>query len=174
MARKVTNPYLQFCFGTWASITMIIIRFFSVISDDEEEAETLDDYITNIADEEEEDDYEEPPEVLNVEEAVDELRRIHKSYLNRVLISLRDNFQERNEDPLLETNFFPLLRLEDLISLHKDLDTELEILEICHDEIGRVFERFRDRFLVYCQVSEKSHQLLQFLVNQLETSAEIR
>lgn len=148
--------------------------FFSVISDDEEEAETLDDYITNIADEEEEDDYEEPPEVLNVEEAVDELRRIHKSYLNRVLISLRDNFQERNEDPLLETNFFPLLRLEDLISLHKDLDTELEILEICHDEIGRVFERFRDRFLVYCQVSEKSHQLLQFLVNQLETSAEIR
>ena len=148
--------------------------FFSVISDDEEEAETLDDYITNIADEEEEDDYEEPPEVLNVEEAVDELRRIHKSYLNRVLISLRDNFQERNEDPLLEANFFPLLRLEDLISLHKDLDTELEILEICHDEIGRVFERFRDRFLVYCQVSEKSHQLLQFLVNQLETSAEIR
>ena len=145
-----------------------------IISDDEEEAETLDDYITNIADEEEEDDYEEPPEVLNVEEAVDELRRIHKSYLNRVLISLRDNFQERNEDPLLETNFFPLLRLEDLISLHKDLDTELEILEICHDEIGRVFERFRDRFLVYCQVSEKSHQLLQFLVNQLETSAEIR
>ena len=145
-----------------------------IISDDEEEAETLDDYITNIADEEEEDDYEEPPEVLNVEEAVDELRRIHTSYLHRVLISLRDNFQERNEDPLLETNFFPLLRLDDLISLHKDLDTELEILEICHDEIGRVFERFRDRFLVYCQVSEKSHQLLQFLVNQLETSAEIR
>ena len=145
-----------------------------IISDDEEEAETLDDYITNIADEEEEDDYEEPPEVLNVEEAVDELRRIHTSYLHRVLISLRDNFQERNEDPLLEANFFPHLRLEDLISLHKDLDTELEILEICHDEVGRVFERFRDRFLVYCQVSEKSHQLLQFLVNQLETSAEIR
>ena len=113
-------------------------------------------------------------EVLNVEEAVDELRRIHKSYLNRVLISLRDNFQEHNEDPLLEANFFPHLRLEDLISLHKDLDTELEILEICHDEVGGVFERFRDRFLVYCQVSEKSHQLLQFLVNQLETSAEIR
>ena len=145
-----------------------------IISDDEEEAETLDDYITNIADEEEEDDYEEPPEVLNVEEAVDELRRIHKSYLNRVLISLRDNFQERNEDPLLETNFFPLLRLEDLISLHKDLDTELEILEICHDEIGRVFERFRDRFLVYCQVNEKAQPLLQFLANQMETSKEIR
>ena len=105
---------------------------------------------------------------------MDELRKIHSSYLHRVLISLRDNFQERNEDPLLENNFFPHLRLAELISLHKDLDTELEILEVCHDEVGRVFERFRDRFLVYCQVNEKAQPLLQFLVNQMETSKEIR
>ena len=105
---------------------------------------------------------------------MDELRKIHSSYLHRVLLSLRDNFQERNEDPLLENNFFPHLRLAELISLHKDLDTELEILEVCHDEVGRVFERFRDRFLVYCQVNEKAQPLLQFLVNQMETSKEIR
>ena len=143
--------------------------------DDEGEEETLYDYTTNYDDDEdEEEEYIEPSEVLNVEEAVDELRKIHSSYLHRVLISLRDNFQERNEDPLLENNFFPHLRLAELISLHKDLDTELEILEVCHDEVGRVFERFRDRFLVYCQVNEKAQPLLQFLVNQMETSKEIR
>ena len=114
------------------------------------------------------------PEVLNVEEAVDELRQRHSSYLHRVLISLRDNFQEQNEDPLLEANFFPHLRINELISLHTDLDTELQILEVCHDEVGRVFEQFRDRFLVYCQVLEKVNPLLQFLVNQMETSKEIR
>ena len=145
-----------------------------VKSEEEEEEETLYDYTTNIDDDEEEDQYMEHPEVLNVEEAVDELRQRHSSYLHRVLISLRDNFQEQNEDPLLEANFFPHLRINELISLHTDLDTELQILEVCHDEVGRVFEQFRDRFLVYCQVLEKVNPLLQFLVNQMETSKEIR
>ena len=143
------------------------------IDGDEEEEENIYEYAPHI-DEEDDDYYIDLTEVCNVEEAVDELLQRHTSYLHRVLISLRDNFQERNEDPLLAENFFPFLRLDDLIRLHTELDNELQILEVCHDEVGRVFEKFRDRFLVYCQVMEKSQSLLQFLVNQTETSKEIR
>ena len=145
-----------------------------MFSESDDEEGRIYDYSTNIEVDEDEDEYLELSEVTNVEEAVDELRQRHSSYLQRVLLNLRDNFQERNTDPLLEANFFPHLRLAELISLHTQLDGELEVLEVCHDEVGRVFETFRDKFLVYCLVVAKVMPLLHFLADQLETSDEIK
>ena len=107
-------------------------------------------------------------------EAINELSKVNKSYLNRVLKNLKNNFVDKNTNLLLERHFFPSLRIEELITLHQDIDVEFEHMKVSFVRVGTIFENFRDRFLIYCCVCAKMKTLQEFLADQIANNIDIR
>lgn len=66
------------------------------------------------------------------------------------------------------------MKLSELIELHKDFESELEIVKVSYEEIGSVFEKFRDRFLLYCDVVSKIQLMMRFLADQKENNPDVR
>lgn len=66
------------------------------------------------------------------------------------------------------------MKLSELIELHKDFESELEIVKVSYEEIGSVFEKFRDRFLLYCAVVSKIQLMMRFLADQKENNPDVR
>ena len=66
------------------------------------------------------------------------------------------------------------MKLSELIELHKDFESELEIVKVSYEEIGSVFEKFRDRFLLYCYVVSKIQLMMRFLADQKENNPDVR
>ena len=40
----------------------------------------------------------------------------------------------------------------ELLKIHNELQDEFQILKVSHEEIGNIFEKFSERFLVYCNI----------------------
>ena len=66
------------------------------------------------------------------------------------------------------------MKLSELIELHKDFESELEIVKVSYEEIGSVFEKFRERFLLYCDVVSKIQLMMRFLADQKENNPDVR
>ena len=112
--------------------------------------------------------------VGNLENAIAELVRINDNFLKNVLMKLKYDFAEKNEEPLLQEQFFPNLYLNELISLHEDLRREFQILPFCYDQIYKVFENTRDKFLVYCSYNAGAGKIIQFLKDQQTFNQSVR
>ena len=107
-------------------------------------------------------------------EAINEFAEVNKSFIKRVLQNLKTNFVEKNTNSLLHKNFFPELRINELLLLHEDIDKEFEKMKISYIQVGSIFEMFRDRFLIYCAVSSKLKTMQEFLADQMANNINIR
>ena len=93
-------------------------------------------------------------------EAINEITENNKSFIKRVLQNLKNNFVEKNTNLLLRTNFFPELKIDDLLHLHEDIAKEFDTMKLSYVEIGSIFEEFQARFLIYCSVCSKLSSML--------------
>ena len=99
----------------------------------------------------------------------------NNAYCENILENLLNNYQkEIPPTNILARVFFPQLRLQELLDLHKDLGRELEKVKVSYIEIGSVFEKFQDRFLVNCLVLSKMDNMKQFLADQRAENEDIR
>ena len=102
------------------------------------------------------------------------MAEVNKSSIKRVLQNLKTNFVEKNTNSLLRNNFFPSLKIDELLLLHEDIDKEFEAMKISYIKVGSIFETFQDRFLIYCSVSSKLKTMQEFLADQMANNIEIR
>ena len=109
-----------------------------------------------------------------LDEAINEMIEVNKSYIKRVLKNLKNNFKEKCSDSLLCENFFPTLRTDDLLLLHEDLDKEFEAMKVSHIKIGSIFENFQDKFLIYCSINSKLKTVQEFLADQMANNINTR
>ena len=84
--------------------------------------------------------------------AMKEIIEFNERFLKEVLepLTLLD---EANTNNLLERDFFPVLRLKQVVELHEKLKHKFEKLPYAYDEIGNYFADTKDEFLVYAQIS---------------------
>ena len=47
-------------------------------------------------------------------------------------------------------------------------------MKISYVKVGSIFEKFRDRFLIYCSVSSKLETMQQFLADQMANNIDIQ
>ena len=47
-------------------------------------------------------------------------------------------------------------------------------MKISYIKVGSIFEKFRDRFLIYCSVSSKLETMQQFLADQMAKNIDIQ
>ena len=102
------------------------------------------------------------------------MAEVNKSFIKRVLQNLKINFVEKNTNSLLRNNFFPSLKIDELLLLHEDIDKEFEAMKISYIKVGSIFENFQDRFLIYCSVSSKLKTMQEFPADQMANNVEIR
>eukprot|EP00092_Neocalanus_flemingeri_P013360 GFUD01014404.1.p1 GENE.GFUD01014404.1~~GFUD01014404.1.p1 ORF type:complete len:1194 (+),score=272.25 GFUD01014404.1:67-3648(+) len=110
----------------------------------------------------------------DLDEAMNEMTQVNQSFIKRVLKNLKTNFVEKNTNTLLCENFFPSLKINNLLLLHEDLDKEFETMNVSYINIGSIFENFRDKFLIYCSVSSKLKTMQEFLADQMANNIDIR
>ena len=103
-----------------------------------------------------------------------ELISNNQLFTEKVLENLLNNYEkETPKNSILAKLLFPQLRLKELVDLHKDLGRELEKVLVSYIEIGSVFARFQERFLIYCLVTSKIAQIREFLADYRENDEDI-
>ena len=119
--------------------------------------------------------HEETANVSNVREAVKELISNNQHFTEKVLENLLNNYEkETRKNCILAKLLFPQLRLQELVDLHKEFGRELEKVQVSYMEIGSVFARLQERFLVYCLVVSRMTHMKQFLADQLSNDKDIQ
>ena len=98
----------------------------------------------------------------------------HSNYLNDVLRNISQSFIKKSHNTLLQDNFFPLLDIDKLLDLHESLSKEFEVLEHNFILIGDIFERYENKFLIYCQILAKNKELLDFLCDKISFNPDIK
>ena len=75
-------------------------------------------------------------------EAINEMAEVNKSFIKRVLQNLKTNFVEKNTNSLLNKNFFPSLKIDELLLLHDDIDKEFEAMKISYIKVRSRTNKF--------------------------------
>ena len=96
---------------------------------------------------------------------IDEVVKTNKKYLDDVLIKLKNDFEDKNQDVLLQENLFPNVFLDDLIELHQELDKEFQILTVRFAEFYNIFYRLRKKMLIYCYFMEQMEKVVRFVAD---------
>ena len=113
-------------------------------------------------------------EATDLKRATNELITHNKYFIEQILENLLKNFYEKMPANILTRKLFPLMKIHQLLDLHRDLARELEVVRVSYVEIGRVFDSFQDRYLVFCSVTAKANLMRQFLVDQMVSSEQLR
>ena len=87
-----------------------------------------------------------------LDDAVKELVDFNDSFIKKVLENIKDNFASKPSTPLLKKNFFAVIMIDDLLTLHRKLKEKLEVVSYSYVEIGNVFDELKDDFLIYCKI----------------------
>ena len=113
--------------------------------------------------------------VTHLQDAISEMIQNNKNFIHKVLQNLLMNFSEKlPKSNLLAIQVFPELNLPELLSLHQDLAREFEFVQVSNIEIGSVFERFQDRYLIMCPVIARITLIKEFLADQMANNPRIR
>ena len=70
--------------------------------------------------------------------------------------------------------YFKSFRVSELIRIHKQLDEEFQLLGVSYKEIGNIFEKFKERFLIYCEVIAAGKPRQDFLSEQKDYNDSVR
>ena len=111
----------------------------------------------------------------DLQEAINELISHNKDFITDVLDNLLNNFQKKLPvGNILSQKLFPYLKIRELLDLHKDLARDLEILPVSYIEIGKIFVKFQDRWLVFCSVTALNEVMREFLADQMANNEKLR
>ena len=113
--------------------------------------------------------------VTHLQDAISEMIQNNITFICKVLQNLMLNFSEKlPKNNMLAIQVFPELNLPELLNLHKDLEREFAIVSVSNIEIGSVFERFQDRYLIMCPVVARVTLIKEFLADQMANNSRIR
>ena len=113
--------------------------------------------------------------VTRLQDAISEMIQNNENFIYKVLQNLLINFSGKlPKNNLLALQVFPELNITELLDLHKDLAKELEIVSVSNIEIGSVFEKFQDRYLIMCPVIAKITLIKEFLADQMANNPNSR
>ena len=111
----------------------------------------------------------------DLQEAINELIKHNKDFIADVLENLFNNFQKKLPvGNILSQKLFPHLKIPELLDLHRDLARDLEILPVSYIEIGNIFLKFQDRYLVFCTVTALNEVMREFLADQMANNDKLR
>ena len=111
----------------------------------------------------------------DLREAINELINHNKDFIADVLENLFNNFQKKfPAGNILSQKLFPHLKIKELLDLHRDLAKDLEILPVSYIEIGNIFGKFQDRYLVFCTVTALNEVMREFLADQMANNDKLR
>ena len=105
--------------------------------------------------------------------AMKEIIEFNERFLKEVLepLTLLD---EANTNNLLERDFFPVLRLKQVVKLHEKLKHKFEKLPYAYDEIGNYFADTKDEFLVYAEISARLKVAMDFFADVMSEKYHVR
>ena len=108
-------------------------------------------------------------------EAIKELIKNNKDFIEEVLENLLNNFQKKlPAGNILSQKLFPRLKIKEILDIHTDLAKDLEILPISYIEIGNIFVKYQDRYLAFCSVTALNEVMREFLADQLANNEKLR
>ena len=111
----------------------------------------------------------------DLREAINELINHNQDFIADVLENLFNNFQKKLPiGNILSQKLFPHLKIPELLDLHRDLAKDLEILPVSYIEIGNIFVKFQDRYLVFCSVTALNEVMREFLADQMANNDKLR
>ena len=115
------------------------------------------------------------PKATDLREAINELINHNQDFIADVLENLFNNFQKKLPvGNILSQKLFPHLKITELLDLHRDLARDLEILPVSYIEIGNIFVKFQDRYLVFCSVTALNEVMREFLADQMANNDKLR
>ena len=103
-----------------------------------------------------------------------ELVDFNDAFITKVLENIKDNFESKPSTPLLKRNFFPVIMIDDLLTLHRKLKEKLEVVSYSYVEIGNVFDELKDDFLIYCKIVARMREASEFLNDQIAGDATVK
>jgi len=103
--------------------------------------------------------------ITSLSEAINELIGLNTKQIKK--LKTVENYKNENQEWVLDQQLFKSFQVSRLIKIHTDLDREFEILKLSYKEIGNIFQRFQDRFLVYCEISAALKPITYFFKEQM-------
>ena len=86
----------------------------------------------------------------------------------------KDHFIEKAQTDLLKETIAKPLQIEKLLKLHEDLNEELQHLTYKYALIGNMFERYSEKFLIYCEVLPKIPFVTKLLEEKMSFNIKFR
>ena len=71
------------------------------------------------------------PSPTSLEQSVEVMIDMNSNFLNNCLLNIYENFLLKNTNELLKNQFFPALKLDLMLDLHKSLARDLEHVRYC-------------------------------------------
>ena len=104
--------------------------------------------------------------------AFEELIAFNAQFLKEILEAFQ-TYEKKNTSDLLKREFFPVFLLQKLKTLHAGLQVQLEKLQYCYTDIGRIFDDVKDDFIVYCKILPQMKQAMTFFANQMSENPNV-
>ena len=104
--------------------------------------------------------------------AFEELIAFNAQVLNEILGAF-ETYEKKNTSGLLKREFFPVFQLQKLKTLHAELQVQLEKVQYCYTDIGRIFNDFKDDFIIYCKIIAQMKLAMTFFVNQMSENPDV-
>ena len=104
--------------------------------------------------------------------AFEELIGFNAQYLNEVVGALV-TYEKENGNGLLKREFFPVFQLQKLKTFHARLQLQLEKLQYCYTDIGRVFDDVKDDFIIYSKIVAQMKLVMAFYADQMSENPDV-
>ena len=108
----------------------------------------------------------------SLDSAFEELIAFNSRFLNEILGSF-ETYEKKNTKDLLKREFFPVFQLQKLKTIHAKLQVQLENLQHCYTDIGRVFDDVKDDFIIYSKIIAQIELAMTFYTNQMSESPDV-
>ena len=104
--------------------------------------------------------------------AFEELIAFNAQFLNEILGTFQ-TYEEKNTSDLLKREFFPVFQLQNLKMLHAELQVQLDKIQYCYTDIGRVFDDVKDEFIIYSKIIAQMKLAMTFYANQMSENPDV-